>query len=208
MIGACGPARAAEKRHIGEVEGGLLIHVAWALSFAFMLIYRRWFEKSAPASAEFEAFCATRPLLAALLVRRGSERAVAERLGALLPRGETLAMHGAWPWVYYVLAVDWLPGHGAVHANIRSCRVLRTHEARPPSLTHVLARTLGANADAEDAWLHPRAYVDVTGRSLGKCGWRVVAAGSAKRPCVEWDATPSWVSVGRAVLADAALRAA
>jgi hypothetical protein len=176
------------------MEGGLLLHVAWALSFAFMVIYRRWFEKSAPRSAEFEAFCATRPLLAALLVRRGSERAVAERLAAALPRGETLAIHGAWPWVYYVLAVDWVAGNGVVHANIRACRVLRTRETRPPSFTHLLAATLAANGDAQEAWLHRRAYVDVSGRSLGECGWRVARAGSAKRPCVEWEATPTWVS--------------
>ena len=120
------------------MEGGLLIHAAWALSFVFVWVYRRWFEKTGPRLPEFEAFCAERPLLAALSVRRGGEEAALRALRALLPRNETIATFGAWPWVHHVLSVECSARPGVVYASITGCRVLRTAEARPPSLTQGL----------------------------------------------------------------------
>jgi hypothetical protein len=175
------------------MEGGLLIHAAWALSFTFVWVYRRWFEKTGPRSLEFEAFCAKRPLIAALSVRPGSERAVLAALGTLWPRAETIATHGGWPWVHYVLAVECSAENGVVFVRATRGRVLRSRERRPPGLTAVLGEMLRAGSGAvADVWLHRRAYVDLRGRCAGERGWRVTPAGAAKRPCSEWDTTPGW----------------
>jgi hypothetical protein len=177
------------------MEGGLLIHAAWALSFVFVWVYRRWFEKTGPRLPEFEAFCAERPLLAALSVRRGGEEAALRALRALLPRNETIATFGAWPWVHHVLSVECSARPGVVYASITGCRVLRTAEARPPSLTQGLVAVLADGGAVEQVWLHPRAYVDVSGRSSGEHGWRIITNGTEKRPCSEWHELPGWAQL-------------
>lgn len=161
------------------MEGGLLIHAAWALSFVFVWVYRRWFEKVGPPAPEFEAFCATRPLLAEVSVLRGSEAAAVAALRALMPRGETIATHGPWPWIHHVLRVEVTARDAAAELTITGCRPLRTREVRPPALFAVLAEALAVPAvAAQHGWLHPRAYVDVSGRSLGERGWRFAPRGS------------------------------
>ena len=174
------------------MEGGLLIHAAWALSFAFVWVYRRWFEKAGPRSPEFERFCATRPLLAALSLRLGSEQATLARLAALFPRGETLATHGGWPWIHYVLGVEWSARSGVVALHITRSRLLRTREVRPPALTSALADATRVNACVDELWLHPQAYVDVSGREAGQYGWRLLVDAPEKRPCTAWNRAPTW----------------
>jgi hypothetical protein len=174
------------------MEGGLLIHAAWALSFTFVWVYRRWFEKTGPRSLEFERFCATRPLIVALSVRAGTERATCGALAASLRRGETLATHGAWPWIHYVLGVEWSVRPGVVVARITRARRLRTRERPPPALTAALGAAMRGVAAIEQVWLHPRAYVDVSGREPGTCGWRLLADAPEKRPCTACDVTPAW----------------
>jgi hypothetical protein len=174
------------------MEGGLLIHAAWALSFTFVWVYRRWFEKTGPRSTEFEAFCAPRPLVAALLVRPGTESSTLAALNRLLPRAETLATHGAWPWIHYVLRVECLVRPGIVHVHVTRCRVLRTREVRPPALARVLTEAMRApGATVDEVWLHPRAYVDVSGREAGEYGWRLSGL-SETRPCAAFSKMPGW----------------
>ena len=177
------------------MEGGLLIHAAWALSFTFVWVYRRWFEKVGPRSLEFERFCASEPLLCALTTRAGSEHAALQALAALSPRGELLATHGAWPWIHYVLGIEWSARAGVVTARITRTRRLRTREVRPAALTGVLAGALCADAAIEHVWLHPRAYVDVSGREAGEQGWQLSLGAPEKRPCTPWNVMPAWARV-------------
>ena len=188
-IGARGQAARRVPSQIQGMEGGLLIHAAWLLSFTFVWIYRRWFETVAPRDAAFEALCAERPALAVARVRPGAEEAALARLRAGVPRGELIATLGGWPWIHYVLGVTPEKARGAVVLRITSCRVLRSQEERPPAAVAVLVELFATGA-VDELWLHPGAYVDVRGRTSAPRGWRVRASGG-RRPSFEpTDAPP------------------
>ena len=66
------------------MEGPLLVLKSWLLTTAAIWIYQRWFQRVAPRTPGFEAFCAERPVVAALFGLEGSEqRAVALLAGKL-----------------------------------------------------------------------------------------------------------------------------
>jgi len=175
------------------MEGGLLIHAAWLLSFTFIFFYRRYFETVAPRDAAFEALCAERPTLAALSVMPGAEAGLLAAFGALARRGELIATFGGWPWIHYVLRVEAESTWGVVALRVVGCRVLRTHEQRPPSVTAVLDELRRRAPDcAIDSWLHAGVYWDVAGQRTAPQGWRL-APESGERPVLEaWPATPTW----------------
>lgn len=172
------------------MEGGLLIHAAWLLSFTFIFFYRRYFETVAPRDAAFEALCASRPVLAALSVAPGAETELAAKLRKLAPRGELIATLGGWPWTHYVLRVETESVRGVLTLRIGGARVLRSHEARPPTVTLTLdALRRDAPGGVAEAWLHEGVYLDVTGRRSAPHGWRL--APGDERPVLEaWPATP------------------
>ena len=60
------------------MEGPLLVLKSWALTALAIWVYRRWLQRVTPPTPEFEAFCATQPVVAALF---GVAEAV--RLGSL-----------------------------------------------------------------------------------------------------------------------------
>ena len=163
------------------MEGGLLIHAAYALVLVWVWIWRRWFEEESPRAPEFERFCAARPLLATLSVEPGREEAVAAALRRALPKAETLPTLGAWPWIFYVLGVEIRVEAGAVRVFIAKCRPLRTREARPVALTSALGDVAHARAsDIRRIWLCGAARVDVSGRSNGERGW-LLSTDAAKK---------------------------
>jgi len=174
------------------MEGGLIIHAAWLLSFTFVVIYRRWFETVAPRELVFEAQCAARPSLAALSVTPGSEARLLAAFEKLAPRGEVIATLGGWPWVHYVLRVEAESAWGVVTLRIAGCRVLRTREKRPTSVTALLDGLRGVAPElVGETWLHEGAYVDVMGRLTAPHGWRIASGG--ERPKLEaWPVTPPW----------------
>ena len=174
------------------MEGGLLIHAAWLLSFTFVVVYRRWFETVAPRDLAFEAQCAAGPTLAVLSVTPGSEAQVQANLRKLAPRGEVIATLGGWPWIHYVLRIQAESSWGAVSLRIVGCRVLRSHEARPTTVTALVD---GSRQEAPElvaeTWLHEGVYLDVTGRLTAPHGWRLASRGD--RPKLEaWSVTPPW----------------
>ena len=174
------------------MEGGLIIHVAWFLSVTFVFVYRRWFETVAPRDVAFEAVCAARPALAVLSVTPGSESRVVAAFARLARRGEVIATLGGWPWIHYVLRVQAEGAWGTVTLRIVGCRVLRTHEARPTTVTALVdgLREQAPELVAE-TWLHAGAYFDVTGRLSAPHGWRLASGGD--RPKLEaWSVTPPW----------------
>lgn len=172
------------------MEGGLLIHAAWLLSFTFVWVYRRWFETVAPRDAAFEALCAERPALVVARVSAGAEAAVLERLRASVGHGEVIATLGGWPWIHYVLGVAPEGARGAVSLRITSCRVLRSSEVRPTALVSVLLELARATGAVNELWLHPGAYVDVSGRTSAPRGWRVRATGTERPRFEPADSTP------------------
>lgn len=182
------------------MEGGLLIHAAYALVLIWVWVWRRWFEKEAPRSAEFERFCAERPLLAAFSVQPGSEAAVLAAVRTALPKGQTLPTLGAWPWIHYVLRVESESQTGLVRVFIGGCRPLRTREPRPVALTAVLGGVAAAHAaDVRGSWLYGAARVDVSGRANGEHGWHLHAEHGKKAEFTAWERRPSWTASERSV---------
>jgi hypothetical protein len=181
------------------MEGGLLLHAAWLLSFTFVWVYRRYFETVAPRDAAFEALCAKRPLLAALHVEKGAEERVLAELARCLPRVELIATGGGWPWVHYVLRVGMTTGRGRVRVHVERCRVLRSKEARPPALTTALAAvTRRVEGAVTETWLHPGAHFDVRGRASGARGWRFRAAEGGRANVEEWHELAAMCGAGLA----------
>jgi len=182
------------------MEGGLLVHAAYALVLIWVWVWRRWFEEEGVREPEFERFCAERPLLAAFSVQPGREGAVVAALRAAVPNAETLPTLGGWPWIYYVLRVEVVAEAGVVRLFIAKCRRLRTRERRPVALTTALADVMHAHAaDIRDSWLYSAARVDVSGRSNGEHGWRF-AGGAANKPQFSaWERRPSWAQRERHV---------
>lgn len=172
------------------MEGGLLVHAAWLLSFTFIAVYRRWFETVAPRDAAFESFCAQRPTLAVVHVSAGAEATVTELLRGSIGRGEVIATLGGWPWVHYVLRVRAECERGAVLLRIQSCRVLRSREVRPPALVALLGELERATDAVREVWLHSGAYVDVSGRTSAPRGWHLRGRGTGRPALIPATATP------------------
>jgi hypothetical protein len=177
------------------MEGGLLIHAAYALSLIWVWIYRRWFEPAGPRSVAFERFCADRPLLAAFSVQAGSEERMLAALRAALPNGETLPTLGAWPWIHHVLRVEAEARPGVVLLWIAGCRLLRTREVRPVALTHVLGELTCSHAsEIQGSWLCAQARIDVTGRVPAEHGWQLVGDAADKKRFLPWERRPAWAA--------------
>ncbi len=161
------------------MDGPVVLHHCWVLSLICVWVYSRYFRTIAPRSAEFEAYCRSRPLLAALAVETGSEAEVAARLEALLgKRSEVIPAAAGWPWTHHALKVRATPARGVVRLHIERCRVLRTRERELPSLNALLLEVAeGSSPSVLDIWLCSPACVDITGRELAPRGWRLSAPG-------------------------------
>ncbi len=155
------------------MDGPVVLHHCWLLSLVCVWVYSRYFRTIAPRSAEFEAYCRSRPLLAALAVVPGHEADVVQRLLALLgKRSELIPAAGGWPWTHHALKVRVGHERGVVRLRIERCRVLRMRERSLPSLNPLLLE-LAQSGSVVDIWLSAPACVDITGQELAPRGWRL-----------------------------------
>ena len=177
------------------MEGGLLVHAAWMLSAVFVWVYQRWFEKVADRYPDFERFCEGRPVVAVLALVPNAEARALAILAQQLPRGETVATLGVWPWIHYALRVECTSRPGTLLITITGCRLLRTRELPPCALGTALREVQkGLAADLLDSWLHPDACVDLSGRVQAEHGWRLDEAKGVKVAFAPCDARPEFVS--------------
>lgn len=175
------------------MEGGLLIHAAWLLSFVFVWIYRRYFEAVGPRDDAFEQLCRRKPVLAAVHTAAGAEASVENTLRGSMPSREVIASFGGWPWIHYVLSVRICSARGVVRLTIDGCRRLRSHEARPVAVHALLAGLEAAHPQASlEVWLHPGAYFDVRGSARGDHGWRLASSTAGRLRFDACDGTPGW----------------
>lgn len=177
------------------MDGPVLLHAALVLSFSFVWAYRRWFETVAPRSDELSAFCSTHPVLAIVSVNSGAESDVARRLGALIgKRAEVIVTLGGWPWSHHALKLDVTSAAGVVRLRIVACRVLRSREKDPPTVTDALLVLMSSEPKrVRDCWLSPFAYTDVTGALTAPQGWRLVPKRGRRRPLEPFQTAPPWV---------------
>lgn len=163
------------------MEGPLLVLKSWWLAAMAIWVYKRWFQRSSPPTPEFEAFCASGPVVAALFGAALNERAVAEALAQRLgKRRATVATLGAFPWPHYKLALSIEQQRGAVLLRVTSGEVTRNADRDLPALASVLRDLLNEQPGDVEAWLCAPAYTN--GLVAAPAGGWGIERGSSVRP--------------------------
>lgn len=167
------------------MEGPVILVVCGALTLLSVWFYTRFFQTLTDRSPELEVASRKRTLLATLSVREGSEAEVDSMLKkAIGSQKEITPTLGGWPWTLHAIRVAIESSPGRVDVRMIGCRPRRTREKDAPALTDVLLSSIeSSSANVRDTWLLPALYVDVSGRSVSKHGWRVVPGVGRKRPC-------------------------
>jgi hypothetical protein len=143
------------------MEGPLLVVKSWALTAMAIWVYRRWFQRVAPPTPTFEAFCASGPVIAALLNVRQGEQQIAESLVRRLgKRGRAVASLGAFPWPHYLLTLRIETQRGAVLLRVTSGRVVKSGDRVVPDVARLLRDVLNEAADSVEAWLHADTFTN------------------------------------------------
>ncbi len=177
------------------MEGVLIVIKAWALSGFGIWLYRRFFERVAKAEPEFEAWCRTGPLLAALRTRDARlpsvERTLRDRLGHA---SRAVVSLGGWPWPNYAIELEVQRCEGVLELRALRAELLRTHGAPPPSLVAVLRDTLNQHPEAiEDVWLHTETVFGKPGEVAPSQGWQLCAGVEPRPKLVARAHAPSWL---------------
>ncbi len=177
------------------MEGVLIVIKAWAMVAGMLWLHRRFFEQVARPEPEFEAWCESRPLIAALTGNGAElervEAALRDRLGK---RQRLIATLGGWPWPNYELQVSISRAPSVLRLSIAKAELRRTHAAPAPSLVAVLRELLNTHPDAiDDLWLLPSLVYGKAGPNAAPGGW-LVLAGDEPRPRVQARAAaPRWL---------------
>jgi hypothetical protein len=137
------------------MEGPFLVLKSWMLTAVAIWVYRRWFQRVSPPSPEFEAFCAERPVVAALLGLDGIDARVAALVTSKLgKRGISVATLGGFPWPHYRLLLAVEQRRGAVLLRVVGAEVTRTGDGELPALASLLREVLNQLPQGAEAWLH------------------------------------------------------
>ena len=167
------------------------------MSLLAVWVYRRYFERVAAPSPEFETFCRSGAVLGALHFEPGSATGVradiVERLRALERVGAPL---GGWPWPNYALTLRVDVEEELVLLHVAGCALLRTRETPPPSLLVGLAELKARLPEAvADVWIHPGLHYGGARHDPQRTGWRLdTTARSGLAPAEELG---SWLASRR-----------
>lgn len=163
------------------MEGPLLLLKSWLLTALAIWVYRRWFQRLAPASPEFEAFAAERPIVAAIWDVAGHEEQVTAALTARLGRRRaSVATLGGFPWPHYRLELAVERAAGSVTLQVRGAQVLRTKDCDLVPLATLVRDTLNELPEGAGGWLHAGAFNN--GLMQPPNGGWLVLRGSERRP--------------------------
>lgn len=189
------------------MEGPLLLLKSWMLTAFLIWIYRWRFQRVAPPTPTFEAFCAERPVVGALLGIAGYEAQAAAALSASLgKRGHTVATLGGFPWSQYRLTLAVEIVSGAVLLRVTGARVLCSHERELPALATVLRGVLNELPERAEGWLHRGAFDNgLVEPPVG--GWSV-GRGEERRPQLVARVEPPMIPSASSQAADCSGQAA
>jgi len=163
------------------MEGPLLVLKSWMLTAAAIWVYRRWFQRVAPPSPEFEAFCAEKPVVAALYGLGGNEAHAGARLASKLgKRSLGVATLGGYPWPHYRLGLGVEVRRGAVLLRVTEAQVMRTGDVDVPALASVVRDVLNELPEEAEAWLHAGTFNN--GLVAVPAGGWALLRGPGKRP--------------------------
>jgi hypothetical protein len=176
------------------MEGPLLLIKAWLVAWAVAWVIRRWVERVATPSPEFEAYCKSRPLLVAMVCRPGAAVEARSSLLARLGEGATaVATLGGWPWPNYALELELeTQGDGLLLVRAIDCRLLRVRGPRPPALFAALRDMAPEPArSVEEVWAHRALRYALEG-DAAPGGWKLLldAPGVKLESLVKM---PAWV---------------
>jgi hypothetical protein len=177
------------------MEGVLLVIKAWGLAAFMIWVHRRFFERVARAEPEFEHWCRSQPLIAAMRGNPARLNAIEAALHARLGKRQRLiATLGGWPWPNYELEVVLSRAVGVLGISVRRAELRRTHGNPAPSLVVVLRELLNAHPGAvDDLWLLPAVVYGKSGASAAPMGWTVLV-GEEPKPQVRARASlPTWL---------------
>lgn len=137
------------------MEGPLLVLKSWALTALCIWIYKRWFQRVAPSTPEFEAFCNTKPVVAALFGLGDRQEQVKQQLQvAFGASGHCVATLGGFPWPHYRLSLTVEARRDVLLLRVEAASVLRSRDRALPALASVLREILNALPEEVEAWLH------------------------------------------------------
>jgi hypothetical protein len=163
------------------MEGPLLVLKSWLLTALAIWVYRRWFQRVAPATPQFEAFAATQPVVAAIWGIAGREEQVAAAFSARLGRRRaSVATLGGFPWPHYRLELTAEGAQGVVRLRVRAARVVRTKDRELVALATLVRDTLNELPEGARGWLHSGAFNN--GLVQPPNGGWLVLRGSESRP--------------------------
>jgi hypothetical protein len=163
------------------MEGPLLVLKSWLLTALAIGVYRRWFQRVAPATPEFEAFCAKQPVVAVLFGLAGNEqRALALLASKLGKRAQSVATLGGFPWPHYRLGLGIETRQSAVLLRVTRAEVVRTRDRDLPALASVVREVLNELPEGAQAWLHAGTFNNGL-VAVPPGGW-ALERGTEKRP--------------------------
>ena len=145
------------------------------MSLLAVWVYRRYFERVAAPSPEFETFCRSGAVLGALHFKPGSlpetRAEIVQRLSALARVGAPL---GGWPWLNYALTLQVEVEEELILLRVVGCSLLRTRETPPPSLIGTLAELKARLPEAvADVWIHAGLHYGGARHDPQRAGWRL-----------------------------------
>jgi hypothetical protein len=176
------------------MEGPLLVLKSWWLAAMAIWVYKRWFQRSSPPTPEFEAFCASGPVVAAFVGAALNEQAVADALAQRLgKRRATVATLGTFPWPHYKLAISIEVQRGAVMLRVTAGEVTRNADSDLPALASVLRDLLNEQPGDVEAWLCAPAFSNgLVAAPAG--GWSIVRGASPRPQFLAREAAPERVA--------------
>jgi hypothetical protein len=165
------------------MEGPLLVLKSWALTALAIWVYRRWFQRVAPPTPQFEAFCAEAPVIAALYGLDDTSAAAAGLRRRLGKASASIATLGVFPWPHYRLVLAVEQHASAILLRVTAAEVVRTKHRDVPALATILRDVLNELPEGAHAWMHAGTFGNgLDEPPLG--GW-ALQRGAEKRPRFE-----------------------
>ena len=173
------------------VAYAVLVGVAVAIA-----IYQRWFYAPAAAHPPFDAWIATKPLVAAFRTSPGKSVDLVHAIRPLLGEGEFSNRHGRYPWQHYFVRLecrrvtDDVVGLFAIAAVIE-----KSHESRPDFSTLLDALAKSPAGLVDEVWLHGQLFSrdGRPGKDRDRVGWLSDAAQDGAFAWREMIGKPAWI---------------
>jgi hypothetical protein len=132
----------------------IIAFVMFGVIFVVTQLYLRFVHKGASPHPEFERWVATRPLVGALRVRRGTEIDAVYAVRNLLGKREFFNPGGGYPWQHYIVTFESRQVAEGVVGLFATHSQLARDTAERPDFQTVLSGLGREVKSLEELWLH------------------------------------------------------